>query len=335
MEKCLIIGEVAQAHDGSLGMAHAYIDAIANAGADAIKFQTHIADAESSRFEPWRVKFSKQDKSRFDYWKRMEFTEEQWIGLKEHSESVGLEFISSPFSIVAVELLERIGVKRWKIASGEVMNAPLIDTIIQTKKPILLSSGVSSYQEIDEIVKKVNSSDCDLTIFQCTTAYPVAPEKLGLNILKELRDRYSCKVGLSDHSGTIFPGLAAATLGVDAIEVHVTVSRECFGPDTPASVTTSELKTMVDGIRFIETAIQSPVDKDSIAADLRPIRSIFTKSAFTKMNLSTNTVIESKHLEFKKPGTGIPPSDLTKILGKRIKRNIEAGDMLQYDDIEN
>ena len=116
---CFVIAEVAQAHDGSLGMAHAFIDAIASAGADAVKFQTHIARAESTPAEPWRVKFSPQDKTRYDYWKRMEFTEEQWHGLKQHAEERGLKFLSSPFSTEAVDLLTRVGVAAWKVASGE------------------------------------------------------------------------------------------------------------------------------------------------------------------------------------------------------------------------
>src|SRR5258706_2002404 len=129
---CLIIAEVAQAHDGSLGLAHAFIDAIAAAGADAVKFQTHIAAAESTPEEPWRVKFSSQDASRYDYWKRMEFSEEQWRGLQQHAEEKELLFLSSPFSLEAVELLERVGVCAWKIASGEVSNAPMFARMADT-----------------------------------------------------------------------------------------------------------------------------------------------------------------------------------------------------------
>ncbi len=121
---CAIIGEVAQAHDGSLGLAHAFIDAIAAAGADAVKFQTHIAAAESTPAEPWRRRFSPQDDSRFDYWRRMEFTREQWRELKTHAESKGLVFLSSPFSLEAFELLRGIGVATWKIASGEIGRSP-------------------------------------------------------------------------------------------------------------------------------------------------------------------------------------------------------------------
>src|SRR5262245_49617347 len=129
---CMIIGEVAQAHDGSLGMAHCFIDAIAQAGADAVKFQTHIAAAESTSTEPWRVKFSPQDATRYDYWRRMEFTEGQWQGLKHHVEDRGLKFLSSPFSLEAVDLLTRVGVAAWKIASGEAGNIPLFERIAGT-----------------------------------------------------------------------------------------------------------------------------------------------------------------------------------------------------------
>src|ERR1017187_377266 len=145
--ECLIIAEVAQAHDGSLGMAHSFIDTAARTGVDAIKFQTHIADAESTPEEPWRIKFSLQDKTRFDYWKRMEFTPDQWQGLKIHAEEKGLIFLSSPFSNKAVEMLEGMGMEAWKIASGELSNLPMIEKIIETKKPVLLSSGMSQVSE--------------------------------------------------------------------------------------------------------------------------------------------------------------------------------------------
>lgn len=141
-QSCPVIAEVAQAHDGSLGMAHAFIDAIAEAGADAVKLQTHIAAAESSPDEPWRVKFSPQDTTRFDYWKRMEFTEEQWHGLKQHADDRGLLFLSSPFSFEAVELMERVGVWAWKVASGEVSNGSMLERMCRAGLSVILSSGM-------------------------------------------------------------------------------------------------------------------------------------------------------------------------------------------------
>ena len=146
---CLIVGEVAQAHDGSLGMAHAFIDAIAAAGANAVKFQTHLAAAESTPREPWRVRFCKQDESRYAYWKRMEFTEAQWRGLKQHADDRGLLFLSSPFSLEAADLLERIGVAAWKVASGEVNNGPLLRRLTRSRMPVMVSSGMSPLPEID------------------------------------------------------------------------------------------------------------------------------------------------------------------------------------------
>src|SRR5262249_62163091 len=165
--RCLIIGEVAQTHDGSLGAAHAYIDAVAHAGADAVKFQTHIASAESTPGEPWRVKFSRQDASRYDYWKRMEFTEEHWLGLSEHANEQGLFFLSSAFSAEAVELLERVGVPAWKVGSGEVSNLPLLAKMAQTGKPVILSSGLSDWDELDSAGNCVRENRAPCARRQC------------------------------------------------------------------------------------------------------------------------------------------------------------------------
>lgn len=329
-----MIGEVAQAHDGSLGMAHAYIDAIAGAGAHAVKFQTHIAAAESTLDEPWRVKFSPQDGTRFDYWKRMEFSEEQWHGLKRHADERGLLFLSSPFSSEAVDLLERVGVAAWKIASGEVGNGPMFERIARSGLPVVMSTGMSPYSEIDEAVGIVRGHGLELAVLQCTSAYPCPPEKVGLNVIGELRSRYGCHVGLSDHSGTIFPGLAAAALGIDVLEVHVTMSREMFGPDVVASVTTSELRQLVDGIRFIETIRRNPVDKDAAAEEAAPLRRLFTKSIVAASDLESGTLLAEEHLALKKPGTGLPASRLSEVLGRRLARPLAAGAQLRDSDLE-
>lgn len=331
---CLIIGEVAQAHDGSLGMAHAFIDAIAEAGADAVKFQTHIADAESTLAEPWRVKFSVQDASRYDYWKRMEFTLEQWSGLKRHADERGLLFLSSPFSIEAVHLLKRVGVAAWKIASGEVSNTPMFKEIADGGLPVLLSTGMSSIGEIDGAVRRLKDHTLSFAVMQCTSAYPCAPEKVGLNLLQTFRDRYECPVGLSDHSGTIFPGLAAATMGAEVLEVHVTLSRQMFGPDVPASITTSELRQLVNGIRFIEKSLSNPVDKDKMAEELIPMRELFSKSVVARINLLSGTVLIADHLKLKKPGNGLPAGMLPELIGVRLKRSIRANELLHYEDLE-
>lgn len=331
---CFVIGEVAQSHDGSLGIAHAFIDAIANAGADAVKFQTHIASAESTPDEPWRVKFSLQDATRYDYWRRMEFTEEQWRGLKRHADERGLQFLSSPFSMEAVDMLDRLGLSAWKVASGEINNIPMFERMAQARVPFLISTGMSTLREIDEVVKWVRERDLQLVLLQTTSEYPCPPERVGLNLIPFFKERYGCPVGLSDHSGTIYPGLAATLLGIAVLEVHVTLSREMFGPDNQASITTGELHQLVEGIHFMERMLANPVDKSSLARQLAPLRKIFTKSVVAVEDLAAGTVIREEHLSLKKPGTGIPPSRLKELIGRRLRRNVMRDKKLLEDDLE-
>lgn len=333
-DRCLIIGEVAQSHDGSLGTAHAFIDAIANAGADAVKFQTHIAAAESTPAEPWRVKFSRQDASRYDYWKRMEFSEEQWRGLREHACERGLHFLSSPFSVEAVELLCTVGVDAWKVASGEVNNLEMFEKMVATGLPFLLSTGMSHLAEIDDAVALLKAQKQEFAVMQCTSAYPCSPEKIGLNLLGYFKERYGCYVGLSDHSGVIYPGLAAATLGASVLEVHVAFSREMFGPDVPASLTTAELKQLVEGVRFIERMRAHPVDKDALAAENEQLRKLFMKSVVAKIDIPEGTILTREHLAGKKPGTGIPVARMQELLGKRVRRALLADTLISEDDLE-
>lgn len=330
---CLVVAEIAQAHDGSLGTAHAFIDAVAATGADAIKFQTHIAEAESTPSEPWRVAFSPQDSTRYDYWKRMEFSEEQWVGLRNHAATVGIEFLSSPFSVEAVQLLTRVGVPAWKVASGELGDAPLLAAILETGLPVWLSSGMSSYQELDEVVSEVRRAGSPLVVMQATTAYPSPFEKVGLNLLRELADRYDCPVGLSDHSGTIWPAIAAAVLGARVVEVHVTLSRAAFGPDVSSSVTIDELRALVEAVRAIETMLANTVDKDAVAQELAPLRSVFGKSIAARRDIPAGTALSSADLAAKKPGTGIPAKRITALEGRVLRRDVKRDQLLDEEDL--
>jgi N-acetylneuraminate synthase len=328
------MAEVAQAHEGSLGIAHSYITALATTGVNAAKFQIHIAEAESSAHEPFRMHFSYQDATRFDYWKRMSFTEEQWRGLKEHCEDCGLEFLASPFSQAAVDLLESLGVQRYKIGSGEVTNHLMLERIAQTRKPIILSSGMSSYAELDAAVALAQSCGNELTVMQCTTAYPTPPEQVGLNVIAELRQRYpTAKVGLSDHSGTIYPSLAAAALGADALEFHVVFDRRIFGPDATSSLHIDEVRQLVQGVRAIETMLTNPVNKNNVSA-FGELKRMFGKSLAVRRNLARGDVIAFDDLETKKPSElGIPAALFSEVVGKRLKCPKAKGEFLSYEDI--
>jgi N,N'-diacetyllegionaminate synthase len=267
---CLIVAEVGQAHEGSLGQAHAFLDAAADAGADAIKYQLHLPALECAPDEPWRVAPAwPQDASRYDYWKRTSLSDEQLWSLAAHAEQRGVIFLCSPFSVEGVRLLERI-VPAWKVASGEVANVPLLSAMATTGKPAILSTGMSTWDEIASA--RARFERC--AVLQCTSEYPTPAERVGLGTLDELRRRFACPVGLSDHSGTIYAGLGAVALGADVLEVHVTWSRQAFGFDVPASLTFTDLRMLVDGARFIERA-KCNVDKDVTAELMAPMRHLF------------------------------------------------------------
>ncbi|MGB7256493.1 MAG: N-acetylneuraminate synthase family protein [Pseudolabrys sp.] len=330
---CYLIAEVAQAHDGSIGMAHAFIGAAADAGVDAIKFQTHIADAESTLDEKFRIKMSGQDQTRYDYWKRMEFSAEEWAGLSQHACERGLTFLSSVFSVPALEMLHKLGVPAWKFGSGEVATSDLLDAAIATGKPLLISTGMSGYAEIEKVTGLLRKKGRQFALFQCTSRYPNPISKVGLNVMDELR-RFDCPVGLSDHSGSPFPALLALARGADLIELHVTFSRQMYGPDVPSSVTFDEMKEIVaarDAFRTIDT---NPVDKDAEARDLAPIKAMFGKSVALARDLPAGTTLGRDMLTLKKPGTGIPAGKLGELVGRRLARAVPANRLLTNDDIE-
>lgn len=331
--KPYLIAEIAQAHDGSLGILHSYIDAVAKTGVQAIKFQMHIAEAESSIHEPFRIKFSKEDATRFDYWKRMEFTLEQWKDIKKHCDEVGLDFICSPFSNLAVDWLEEVGVHTYKIGSGEVNNLLLLEKITQTGKPIIISSGMSSFTELDETVAFLKSKKAEFSILQCTTAYPTLPEQYGLNVINELKERYQVPAGFSDHSAKISTGIAAVALGAEILEFHVVFHRDLFGPDAIASLTIEETKLLVEAVNEIHLANQNPINKSSNDA-FKELKSIFEKSLAINKDLPSGHVITFEDLESKKPkGFGISAQNFKEVIGRKLKNNKSKWDFLNEEDL--
>lgn len=332
--KPYLIAEIAQAHEGSLGILHSYIDAVAKTGVQAIKFQMHIAEAESSVHEPFRVKFSKEDDTRFDYWKRMQFSLDQWKGIKTHCDEVGLDFICSPFSNLAVDWLEEIEVKIYKIGSGEVNNLLLLEKICATGKPIIISSGMSSFEELDKTVNFLKSKNAQFSILQCTTAYPTKPEQFGLNVIKELKDRYDVPIGFSDHSAKVATGIAAVALGAEILEFHVVFHRDIFGPDAIASLTIEETKLLVESVHEIQLSMDNPIDKNN-NNQFKELKSIFEKSLAVNKDLPINHVITFDDLESKKPkGFGISATDFRKVIGKKLNKQKSQWDFLNEEDLE-
>lgn len=329
-----IIAEIAQAHEGSLGIAHSYIDALAKTGVDAVKFQVHIAEAESSFHEAFRVKFSIQDNTRFDYWKRMEFTPAQWQELKSHCDEVGVEFIASPFSNAAVDLLEKLNVRRYKIGSGEVNNFLMLEKIANTGKSIILSSGMSSFDELDRSVDFLRRHEVEISILQCTTAYPTQPQNYGLNVIGELKERYNVPVGYSDHSAKLETCIAATALGAEILEFHAVFSREMFGPDANSSLEMEDIKQLVAAVRNIKQAQQHPINKHD-NSNFKELKSIFEKSLAVNKTLPAGHTLTFEDLESKKPkGYGITASEFQEVIGKKLKRDLEQWDFLKEGDLE-
>ncbi len=328
-----LIAEIGQAHEGSLGILFSYIDALAKTGVDAIKFQMHIAEAESSSYEPFRIDFAVEDNTRFDYWKRMSFTLSQWKTIKKRCDDLTIDFLCSPFSNLAVDWLEEIGVTQYKIGSGEVNNLLLINKIAQTGKPIILSSGMSSFQELDQTVAFLRAKNITFSILQCATSYPTLPHQYGLNVMREIKNRYNVKIGFSDHSAKPETCIAAIALGAEILEFHAVFDRQLFGPDSSASLTINEISNMVVAIENIDLALRNPVDK-STNENYQVVKNIFEKSLAVNKTLLKGHVLTFDDLEAKKPrAMGIAANMFEQIIGKKLKIKKTQWDFINFDDL--
>lgn len=331
--KPLIIAEIGQNHDGSLGMCHAYIDALADIGVHAVKFQAHIAAEESTFDEAFRVNFSYQDPSRYEYWRRVEFTEKQWQELKNHADSKDIAFLCTPFSTSALIMLERIGVSAWKIGSGDTESSEILDQMTLSNKPIIVSTGMSSWLEIDQIVARLSASLNNFSILQCTSKYPTPLFDVGLNVMEQMKTRYRCRVGLSDHSGSPTPAMVAISRGFNLIEVHVTFDKRMFGPDVSSSLTIEQIGALVNFSEDVKTLDNHIVDKNLMAETLLEQKELFRRSVALKHDLPQGYTLRIEDLSPKKPGNGIPWSKREQVLGKALKEATPSNRLLKLEDI--
>lgn len=328
--RTLIIAEIGSVHDGNFDTAKKLIEIAKTCGADIVKFQTHIAAAETTRNAPQPPYF--KGEPRYEYFERTGFSLPQWKELKAHADSIGIEFMSSPFSIEAVELLEEVGVKRYKIPSGEITNLPLLAVAAKTGKQIILSSGMSSWEELDAAVNTVCAINKDIAVLQCTSEYPCPYEQVGLNLLSEMQQRYKCPVGFSDHTLTIFAPLAAVQAGATIIEKHLTITRQMYGSDAKHSLEPGEFTTMVEGIRAVELMMSHHVDKSDVSR-FQSMKEIFQKSVVSVKDLKKGAVITESDVAAKKPGTGIPAAEIQNVIGRTVAHDIAADTVLQPSDL--
>jgi N,N'-diacetyllegionaminate synthase len=328
MSSVFVIAEAGMNHDGSLGNAIRLAENAAECGADAVKFQLHDAPAESTKDAPSPPYF--QHETRWEYFNRTAFTDEQWAILKDACDRAGIEFLCSVFSVEAVERLERLDVGRYKIGSGEVTNLELVRRVAATGKPVLLTSGMSSWEELDAAVASAGN---DVTVLQCTSEYPTPPERVGLNVLAQLRERYGRPVGFSDHTVGNYAAFAAVALGAVVVEKHFTLSRAAYGPDAALAMEPDELEDLVEGIRELETMLANPVDKDDLAP-FAEMKRVFEKSVVTVADIPAGATIERRWLAAKKPGTGIPAAKLDDVVGRTAARDLPADTVVTEDSLD-
>ena len=328
--KNLIIAEIGSVHDGSFGNALKLIELACSVGADVVKFQTHIADAETTRYAPSPSYFKSE--SRFDYFERTAFSMDQWRDLKLKAHSLGMQFCSSPFSTSAVELLHEVEVDMLKIASGEVTNLPMLSYISELSYPVLLSSGMSSYAEIDNALVTLGTKN-KICLMQCTSSYPASDKEIGLNILDEFRERFSSSIslGYSCHSSKIYAPIAAAVLGATVIEKHLTFSRAMYGSDAQFALEPSEFKQMAEGIRSVWTMLDNPIQKTT--DKFHEMKMTFEKSIVAKIDIDIGETFSAKNLTVKKPGDGVGASNFENFVGKASTRPIKANEQLKWTDI--
>lgn len=331
-----LIAEAGVNHNGDFNLAKKMIKVARKANVDAIKFQTFITEnllLKSTPKASYQKKSTDSNEGFYEMLKRYEFSKMQFRELKDYCESLGIVFLSTPFDSTSVQWLEDLNIEAYKIGSGDMNNFPLLKLICQKKKPIFLSTGMATMEEVRESVNYIEDHDiCDLVIFQCTTNYPTSYDEVNLNVIESFKNEFpSHIIGFSDHSQGLEASIGAAAKGVKVIEKHFTLDKKMDGPDHRASLNPVELKQWVKSIRNIEKALgkyeKIPLEKE------KEIAQIARKSVITKKNIQKDGTLTVDNISVKRPGTGISPKFFDKLLGKSVIRDIPKDTMLKWEDI--
>lgn len=323
-----IVAEAGINHNGDINKAKQLIAAAAKCGADAVKFQTHLAEKEMVKTQ---ITADYVGEPIFDLIKRVELSKAEHVELRDYAREKGIIFFSTPFSKEAADLLEEIKVPVFKIGSGEMTNLPLVEYIASKGKPMIVSTGMSTFAEIKETVNLLKRKKVKFALLHCTSTYPTAYEDVNLGVIKKLKEKFSVPVGLSDHSTGIYIAYAAAALGACIIEKHFTVSRNWPGPDQKASIEPHELAELVKGVRAIEKALGS--SKRVIEGE-KPVQAFARESVVALVDIKKGTRIKKDMVWTKRPGTGIPAKELKNIVGKKAARDIKKDTLLAWEDIK-
>ncbi len=340
MNKIFIIAEAGVNHNGSLSIAKKLVEKAADAGADAVKFQTFKAENLVSKTAPkagYQLKTTNSSESQFKMIKRLELDQDMHKTLIEHCRKNSIMFLSSPFDLKGIDLLEKLNLSIFKIPSGEITNLPYLRKIGSMGKKIILSTGMATIEEIKaalNILTTVGTKENSITILHCNTEYPTPMSDVNLNAMETMQLTFpNIKVGYSDHTQGIEVAIAAAALGAKVIEKHFTLDNTMEGPDHKASLLPQELAQMIKAIRNIEIALGNGIKKPSQSE--RPNIKIARKSIVAAKNISKNEIFTKDNITVKRPGTGINPMLWDDIIGRKACRNFLTDELIEQKILEN
>lgn len=328
-----VIAEAGVNHNGSLILAKKLVDAAKDAGADCVKFQTYITKnivSKKAAKADYQKDTTSPSESQYDMLKKLEISQNDFIQLKDYCESVGIEFMSTAFDLDSIKFLNSINMKTWKIPSGDITNLPYLIEIAKLKKPIILSTGMSTLDEIENAVKVLKDYGAmSITLLHCTSEYPTPFYDVNLKAMQSMNKLFNLDIGYSDHSIGIEVPIAAVALGANVIEKHFTLDRSMEGPDHKASLEPNELKAMVDAIRNIEKSLGDGI-KQPARSELKNM-AIARKSIIAKKNIKAGELFTEDNLTVKRPGNGISPMRWFDILGKKASQDFNEDELIKYE----
>ena len=329
-----VIAEAGCNHNGNIAMAKRLVDAASEAEADAVKFQTFTSSAlvipHAAKADYQKKNSGSPDETQYALLKKLELPFHSFTTLKAYCKEKGIIFLSTPFDNGSADLLDQLHVPAFKIASGEITNFPFLSHIARKKKPIILSTGMSTLEEVEKAVALLNQSGgAELILLHCTSDYPAPPEDVNLRAMNTLHRRFRVPAGLSDHTPGGAVALAAVALGASVIEKHLTLDKGLPGPDHRASLEPHELKLLVEDIRSVEKALGDGIKKPS-PAEIRT-RFFARKSIVTATPIKKGQLLTERNLTVKRPGTGISPTEWETVLGRKAVRDFEKDELLEID----
>lgn len=326
-----IIAEAGVNHNGSLELAKKLVDAAKEAGADCVKFQTYITKnivSKNAVKAEYQKQQTKAEESQHDMLKRLELSFDDFIELNTYCKRKDIEFMSTAFDFDSIDFLKRLEMRNWKIPSGDITNLPYLLKIAKLKAPVILSTGMSTMEDIASAIKTLKDNGSgDLTVLHCTTEYPTPYNEVNLMAMNTIKEKFGVRVGYSDHTKGIEVPIAAVALGATIIEKHFTLSKDMEGPDHKASLEPNELKAMIDSIRHIEVALGSG-NKQPTESEMKNMN-VARKSIIALKDIKVGEIFSEDNITVKRPGNGISPMKWFDVIGKTATKDFKEDELIE------